>query len=79
MKWIDIKEKQPEKCGAYFVCYEINGKLRTHYSIWQENSRKYKRNKFGFKSREKVRRSNILYWMEMPPPPINKNEESNDN
>lgn len=71
MEWIDIKERQPEKCGAYLVCYEIHGILKVHYSIWQENSRKYKGNKFGFKSRERVRRSNIMFWMPIPDPPKN--------
>jgi hypothetical protein len=71
MDWISVKHGLPEKCGAYLVCYEVNGVLKTHYSIWQENSRKYQGNKFGWKSREKVRRCNIKYWMPLPKPPEN--------
>lgn len=69
MEWISVKDALPEKCGVYWICYEANGKLRSHYSIWQENSRKYQGNKFGWKSRELVRSSNIRYWMPLPLPP----------
>lgn len=70
MEWISIKDRLPEKCGIYFICYEINGILKSHYSIWLEHSRQYKGSKFGWKSRGIIRRSNIQYWMPIPKPPI---------
>ena len=73
-EWISVEDRLPEECGIYWVCYEVNGRLKTHYSIWQENSRIYKGSKFGWKSRELVRRSNIKYWMPLPAPPIPENE-----
>ncbi len=70
MQWISVEVDPPEKFGIYWVCYETNGRLKTHYCIWEEKSRKYKGWKWGWRSREAVRRSNIKYWMEIPIPPV---------
>lgn len=69
-EWISVKDRLPEKQGIYWVCYEINGSLKSHYSLWEEKSRKFKGNKYGWRSREMVRRSNIKFWMPLPTPPI---------
>ncbi len=68
--WISVEEDLPKKAGVYWVCFEINGRLKSHYSVWQENSRQYKGTKWGWKSRENIRRDNIKYWMPLPHPPM---------
>jgi hypothetical protein len=68
-EWISVTDRLPEKRGIYWVCYQINGRLKTHYSLWEEKSGKYKGTKWGWRSRELVRRSNIIYWMPLPAPP----------
>ncbi len=71
MQWIDVRKTlPPEEFGLYWVAYEINGKLKSHYCLWEEKSRKYQGNKWGWRSREYVTRKNIKYWMEIPKPPI---------
>lgn len=70
MEWISVEDRLPEKEGLYWVCFEFNGRLRSHYSKWEEKSKKYQGNKFGWISREIVRRKNIRFWMEIPKPPM---------
>ena len=70
MEWISVKDRLPEKEGKYWVAIEINGRLKSDYCLWQENSRVYQDNKFGWRSREIVKRCNIRFWMEIPKPPI---------
>jgi len=70
-EWISVKDRLPDKWGIYWVAYEINGRLKSHYCIWEQRSRMYQGNKWGWRSREYVRRNNIKYWMEIPEPPLN--------
>ncbi len=69
MKWISVKDRLPEKQGMYWVAIEIHGRLKSHYCIWEQKSRLYQGNKFGWRSTEVVRRKNIRFWMEIPQPP----------
>lgn len=71
-KWISVKDSLPQKEGIYWVCFEVGGKRKTHYCLWEEKSRKYLGNKFGWRSREYVRSHQILYWMPLPKPPEDK-------
>lgn len=71
MNWINVKDElPPPKNRAYWVCYEINGRYKTSYCLWEEKSRKYLGNKWGWRSRDIVRRKNITHWMPFPDPPV---------
>ncbi len=81
IEWTDVKiALPPEKNCTYLVCYvfnnkhvgECNNNLKVSYALWEEKSRKYKGNKWGWRSREKVRRENIKFWMPWPKPPMDK-------
>lgn len=69
LDWISVDVDLPKKGGIYWVAYEVNGRLKSHYCLWEQKSRKYQGTSWGWRSREAVRRSNIKYWMEIPKPP----------
>lgn len=75
--WFDVKHNLPKKAGVYWVAYELCGRLKSHYCLWEEKSRKYQGNKWGWRSREAVRRENIKFWMEIPKPPCQADEKLN--
>ncbi len=77
MDWIDVRDRLPENAGIYWVAYEINGRMKCHYCLWEEKSRIYQGNKWGWHSREAVRRENIKFWMEIPKPPSQADEKIN--
>jgi hypothetical protein len=70
MEWICVNEQiPPPEYSQYLVCYETWKGLRVGHSLWEEKSHKYKGNKWGWRSKEKIRRKNIRYWMPFPNPP----------
>lgn len=75
--WFDVKHNLPKKAGVYWVAYELNGRLKSHYCLWEEKSKKYQGSKWGWRSREAVRRENIRFWMEIPKPPCQADEKIN--
>lgn len=77
MQWISIQNDLPKKAGIYWVAYEVNGRLKSHYCLWEQKSRTYQGNKWGWRSREYVTRSNIRFWMEIPEPPCQADEKIN--
>jgi len=42
MEWISVDDSLPDKEGIYWVCFEFNGRLHSHYSKWEERSKKYR-------------------------------------
>lgn len=68
-EWISVKDRLPSDEGLYLVCFQGLARLRVYTCCWKEHSRKYMGNKFGWKSNELAKRSNILYWMPLPSPP----------
>lgn len=69
MQWISVRDRlPPEIHNNYLVCYEFNGKLRVHFSLWENKGMHFSK-KWGWRSKEKVRRKNIRYWMPFPHPP----------
>ncbi len=68
-EWINVKDDLPTKTGLYWVCYEIDGRLKSHYCLWERKSKNYKGNKYGWRSREIIRKTNIRFWTKIPSPP----------
>lgn len=63
--WIKCSERLPERQGMYLVAFLTNGKIKVSYSFWEQKTR----DKFGWRSRELVRRKYITHWMPFPDEP----------
>ena len=65
MSWVRVEDRLPEKQGMYLVVFNMDERTRVSYSLWEQKAR----GKFGWRSRERVRRKASTHWMPLPKRP----------